>query len=79
MAYEKDQISLKIIHPLKHADLYKCYGKKIGGGILFYGPPGCGKTFLAKATAGEIDSQFISVGIDDILDMYIGQSEKKLN
>lgn len=79
MAYEKEQISLKIIHPLKHADLYKSYGKKIGGGILFYGPPGCGKTFLAKATAGEIDSQFISVGIDDILDMYIGQSEKKLN
>lgn len=78
MAYEKEQISLKIIHPLKHADLYKSYGKKIGGGILFYGPPGCGKTFLAKATAGEIDSQFISVGIDDILDMYIGQSEKKL-
>lgn len=79
MAYEKEQISLKIIHPLKHADLYKSYGKKIGGGILFYGPPGCGKTFLAKATAGEIASEFISVGIDDILDMYIGQSEKKLN
>ncbi|MBT1703347.1 AAA family ATPase [Chryseosolibacter indicus] len=79
MDYEKEQISLKIIHPLKHADLYKSYGKKIGGGILFYGPPGCGKTFLAKATAGEIDSQFISVGIDEILDMYIGQSEKKLN
>ncbi len=79
MNYEKEEISLKIIHPLHHADLYKSYGKKIGGGILFYGPPGCGKTFLAKATAGEIDSEFISVGIDDILDMYIGQSEKKLN
>ncbi|MEO9966439.1 MAG: AAA family ATPase [Reichenbachiella sp.] len=79
MAYEKEQISLKIIHPLKHADLYKSYGKKTGGGILFYGPPGCGKTYLAKATAGEIDSQFITVGIDEILDMYIGQSEKKLN
>lgn len=79
MTYEKEQISLKIIHPLKHADLYKSYGKKTGGGILFYGPPGCGKTFLAKATAGETDSQFISVSIDDILDMYIGQSEKKLN
>ncbi len=79
MQHEKEQIELKIIHPLQHADLYKSYGKKIGGGILFYGPPGCGKTYLAKATAGEIDSQFISVGIDEILDMYIGQSEKKLN
>ncbi len=79
MKHEKEQIELKIIHPLQHTDLYKSYGKKIGGGILFYGPPGCGKTYLAKATAGEIDSQFISVGIDEILDMYIGQSEKKLN
>lgn len=79
MENEKEEIRLKIIHPLKHADLYKSYGKKIGGGILFYGPPGCGKTFLARATAGEIESEFISVGIDDILDMYIGQSEKKLN
>ncbi len=79
MELEKEQIELKIIHPLKHASLYKSYGKKIGGGILFYGPPGCGKTYLSKATAGEIDSEFISVGIDEILDMYIGQSEKKLN
>lgn len=79
MEHEKEQIELKIIHPLKHTELYESYGKKVGGGILFYGPPGCGKTYLSKATAGEIDSQFISVGIDEILDMYIGQSEKKLN
>lgn len=79
MEKEKEQIELKIIHPLKHTELYQSYGKKIGGGILFYGPPGCGKTYLSKATAGEIDSEFISVGIDEILDMYIGQSEKKLN
>lgn len=79
MKQEKEQIELKIIHPLKHPQLYESYGKKIGGGILFYGPPGCGKTYLAKATAGEIESDFISVGIDEILDMYIGQSEKKLN
>ncbi len=79
MEHEKEQIELKIIHPLKHTELYKSYGKKIGGGILFYGPPGCGKTYLSKATAGEIEAEFISVGIDEILDMYIGQSEKKLN
>lgn len=79
MEHEKEQIELKIIHPLKHTELYKSYGKKVGGGILFYGPPGCGKTYLSKATAGEIEADFISVGIDEILDMYIGQSEKKLN
>jgi transitional endoplasmic reticulum ATPase len=39
-----EEIRLKIIHPLTHPDLYKAYGKSIGGGILMYGPPGCGKT-----------------------------------
>jgi len=75
----KEDISMKIINPIKHADLFKQYGKKIGGGILLYGPPGCGKTHIARATAGEIDSAFISVGINDVLDMYLGQSEKQLH
>ncbi|MEN7550348.1 AAA family ATPase [Rapidithrix thailandica] len=79
MEKEKEEIRIKIIHPLQHADLYEAYGKKVGGGILLYGPPGCGKTHLAKATAGEIDSEFISVGINDILDMYIGNSERNLH
>ncbi|MDP2160580.1 MAG: tetratricopeptide repeat protein, partial [Flavobacterium sp.] len=43
----KKEIELKIIHPLTYPDLYKAYGKKAGGGILLYGPPGCGKTFIA--------------------------------
>ena len=75
----KDEISLKIIQPLKNPDLYKAYGKKIGGGILLYGPPGCGKTFIAKATAGEIDAKFINIGLHDILDMWVGNSEKNLH
>jgi SpoVK/Ycf46/Vps4 family AAA+-type ATPase len=68
----KDEIRLKIIHPLTHAELYRAYGKPIGGGILMYGPPGCGKTHLARATAGEISASFLAVGIDDVLDMWIG-------
>jgi transitional endoplasmic reticulum ATPase len=75
----KEEIRLKIIHPLTHADLYKAYGKAIGGGILMYGPPGCGKTYLARATAGEIKAAFISVGINDVLDMWIGNSERNLH
>jgi AAA+ superfamily predicted ATPase len=75
----KEEIDLKIIKPLLHKDLYKAYGKKIGGGILLYGPPGCGKTHIAKATAGEIDANFINVGINDILDMWLGNSEKNLH
>ena len=75
----KREIDLKIIKPLEHADLYASYGKKVGGGILLYGPPGCGKTFLARATAGEINAGFINVTLNDILDMWIGSSEKQLN
>lgn len=75
----KEEIRLKIIFPLTHPDLYAAYGKKIGGGILIYGPPGCGKTHLARATAGEIQANFINVGLNEILDMWLGNSEKNLN
>lgn len=75
----KKEIELKIIKPLLHPELYKAYGKKTGGGILLYGPPGCGKTYIAKATAGQVNAKFISVGLNDILDMWIGNSEKNLH
>ncbi len=75
----KDEISMKIIQPLKNPELFKAFGKKIGGGILLYGPPGCGKTYIAKAAAGEIDAKFINIGLHDILDMWIGNSEKNLH
>jgi transitional endoplasmic reticulum ATPase len=79
MAELKEQIRLKIIYPLAHAELYQAYGKAIGGGILMYGPPGCGKTHLARATAGEIQANFIAVGLHDVLDMWLGNSEQNLH
>ena len=79
MELVKKEIDLKIIKPLLHPELYKAYGKKVGGGILLYGPPGCGKTFIAKATAGQVNAKFISVSLNDILDMWIGNSEKNLH
>ena len=75
----KEDIRLKIILPLEQPELFKAYGKTAGGGILLYGPPGCGKTHLARATAGEIKARFISVGINDVLDMWIGNSERNLH
>jgi AAA+ superfamily predicted ATPase len=75
----KDEIRMKIIHPLEHPELYRAYGKAIGGGILLYGPPGCGKTHLARATAGEVQAGFLAVGINDVLEMWIGQSERNLH
>ncbi len=75
----KEEIRIKIIYPLTHPEIYQAYGKTIGGGILMYGPPGCGKTYLARATAGEVKAHFVSVGLHDVLDMYIGESERKLH
>lgn len=75
----KEEIRMKIILPLQQPELFKAYGKKAGGGILLYGPPGCGKTFLARATAGEVKANFLPVGISDVLEMWIGQSEKNLH
>jgi len=75
----KHEISMKIIQPFKNPDLFKAFGKKAGGGILLYGPPGCGKTFIAKATAGEINAKFINITLHDVLDMWMGNSEKQLH
>jgi AAA+ superfamily predicted ATPase len=74
----KKDISRKIILPFKKPGLFDKFKRKAGGGVLLYGPPGCGKTMMARATAGEVGAQFISIEIAEILDMYIGQSEKRL-
>jgi transitional endoplasmic reticulum ATPase len=74
----KAEIAIKVIEPLRRPDLYKAYGKRIGGGILLFGPPGCGKTHLARATAGEVKAAFFAVSLNDVLDMWFGNSEKRL-
>ncbi len=75
----KEEIRVKIIYPLRHPEVYAAYGKAAGGGVLLYGPPGCGKTHLARATAGEVKAGFLSVGINDVLDMWLGNSERNLH
>lgn len=75
----KEEIRLKIIYPLIHPDLYKAYGKKTGGGILLYGPPGCGKSLLLRATAGEVACNYFAVGIHEIFDPYYGSIERNLH
>lgn len=74
----KQQIHRKIILPFVQPSLFARFRKRIGGGILMYGPPGCGKTLLARATAGECKAAFYSIAAADVLDMYIGESEQKI-
>lgn len=74
----KKQVHKKIILPFQKPSLFQRFKKKIGGGILLYGPPGCGKTLLARATAGECKATFFNIEVADVLDMYIGASEQKI-
>jgi len=75
----KEEIRLKIIHPFQHPELYAAYGKRAGGGVLLYGAPGCGKTHVARATAGELGTSFLWVGLEDVLTMWFGESEQNLH
>lgn len=74
----KSDIQMKIIEPFKHPEVFKHFGKKIGGGILMYGPPGCGKSLIAEATAGEADATFFNVKASDLKSKYVGETEQNI-
>jgi SpoVK/Ycf46/Vps4 family AAA+-type ATPase len=75
----KRRLQVAFLAPLRNPDLRRMYGKSLRGGLLLYGPPGCGKTFIARATAGELEAKFMAVGLSDVLDMWLGESERKLH
>ena len=75
----KKAINRTIILPYRRPELYERYGRRAGGGVLLFGPPGCGKTMLARATAGECGLPFSNVRIEEILDLFIGVSERNLH
>lgn len=79
LADVKKAINRAIVLPFSRPELYQRYGRKSGGGILLYGPPGCGKTLLARATAGECGVPFVNVRIEEILDPFLGVSERNLH
>ncbi|WP_225824669.1 ATP-binding protein [Streptomyces naphthomycinicus] len=75
----KDRLEAAFLAPLRHPELRRLYGKSLRGGLLLYGPPGCGKTFIARAVAGELGASFLSVSVNDVLDMWIGNSERNMH
>ncbi|MGH1485277.1 MAG: ATP-binding protein [Cellvibrionaceae bacterium] len=75
----KKTIQMQIIEPFINPEMFAKFGKKAGGGVLLYGPPGCGKTMIARAIAAECDAEFIPVGISDILGVYHGESEQNMS
>jgi len=75
----KARLDAAFLAPMRNPDLRRLYGKSLRGGLLLYGPPGCGKTFIARAVAGELGAKFIAVSFADIIDMFVGQSERNIH
>jgi SpoVK/Ycf46/Vps4 family AAA+-type ATPase len=75
----KHELLMRLVYPYEYTDLFRAYGKKAGGGVLLYGPPGCGKSLVCRALAGETKAAFYSLRLHQVLEMYIGCSEKNLN
>ncbi|MEM1188819.1 MAG: AAA family ATPase [Pseudomonadota bacterium] len=74
----KKTVRMKIIEPFVNPSLFARFKKVTGGGIMLYGPPGCGKTMLAKAIAYEIKAEFLAVDITDVLSRWLGESESNM-
>ena len=79
MADVKARLEAAFLAPMRNPELRKLYGKSLRGGLLLYGPPGCGKTFIARAVAGELGARFMAVSFADVVDMYIGSSERNIH
>jgi AAA+ superfamily predicted ATPase len=79
MAEVKQRLEAAFLAPMRNPELRRLYGKSLRGGLLLYGPPGCGKTFIARAVAGELRARFIPVSFSDVIDMFVGQSERNIH
>jgi AAA+ superfamily predicted ATPase len=79
MAAVKERLNQSFLAPVRHPELRERFGKSLRGGLMLWGPPGCGKTFIARAVAGELGASFYEVGIADVLEMWIGSSERNLH
>jgi len=71
----KQELKETVQYPVLHADKFEFFGMSPSKGVLFYGPPGCGKTLLAKAIANECKANFISIKGPELLTMWFGESE----
>jgi AAA+ superfamily predicted ATPase len=79
MTEVKKRLEAAFLAPMRNPELRKLYGKSLRGGLLLYGPPGCGKTFIARAVAGELGARFITVSFADLIDMFVGRSERNIH
>lgn len=72
----KDELKMSMVEPLKNVALFERFGISKPAGVLLWGPPGCGKTLIAKAIASETRSNFIAIKGPELLNKYVGESER---
>ena len=70
------QLKMSIVEPILNPLLFKSIGLTAPAGVLLYGPPGCGKTLVARAVSNESKANFISIKGPELLNKYVGESEK---
>ena len=75
----KQRLRESFLEPMRHPEVAAAFGKSLRGGLILYGPPGCGKTFIARAVAGELGAHFITVSLADVLGPHLGETEQKLH
>jgi ribosome biogenesis ATPase len=74
--YVRAELELSVVEPILHPEKFRRIGLTAPAGVLLYGPPGCGKTLVAKAVSNESKANFISIKGPELLNKYVGESEK---
>jgi SpoVK/Ycf46/Vps4 family AAA+-type ATPase len=75
----KRWLSTAFLSPLRDPQMRRLFGRSLRGGLLMYGPPGCGKTFLARALAGELRAGFLRIDLAHVVDMWLGYSRRSVH
>lgn len=78
LAEVREELKHNVLEPIAHPERFRALGLDVPAGVLFYGPPGCGKTLLAKALANQSGANFISVKGPELLNMFVGESESRV-
>ncbi|HEV2921216.1 MAG TPA: AAA family ATPase, partial [Actinomycetota bacterium] len=75
----KRWLATAFLSPLRDPQMRRLFGRSLRGGLLMYGPPGCGKTFLARALAGELQAGFLRIDLGHVVDMWLGYSRRSVH
>ena len=79
MAAIKRWLTTAFLSSLRDPEMRRLFGRSLRGGLLMYGPPGCGKTFLARAIAGELGAGFLRIDLAHVVDMWLGYSRRSIH